>query len=60
MGIGKALLLAAEQWAQSRGLTLLMIRSNTRRTAAHAFYQAAGYELIKTSHTFQKDLDSGR
>jgi GNAT superfamily N-acetyltransferase len=59
-GVGKALLTAAEQWARSRGLTLVMIRSNTRRTAAHAFYQAAGYELVKTSHTFKKDLDSGK
>jgi GNAT superfamily N-acetyltransferase len=58
MGIGKALLLAAEEWTESRGMSLLLIRSNIKRTAAHGFYQAAGYELMKTSYTFKKCMNS--
>jgi GNAT superfamily N-acetyltransferase len=53
-GIGQALLGAAEQWVQERGLSHMTIRSNTTRTAAHAFYQALDYDLVKTSNTFKK------
>jgi GNAT superfamily N-acetyltransferase len=53
-GIGRSLLDAAERWVQERGLTHLMIRSNTTRTASHAFYKSCDFELIKTSNTFKK------
>jgi GNAT superfamily N-acetyltransferase len=53
-GIGQALLGAAEHWVRERGLTHLTLRSNTTRTAAHAFYQALDYKLVKTSNTFKK------
>jgi GNAT superfamily N-acetyltransferase len=53
-GIGRALLSAAEQWVQANELTHLTIRSNTSRTAAHAFYQELDYEHVKTSNVFKK------
>jgi len=53
-GVGRALMLAAEQWARSRGLRQLTLRSNINRAEAHEFYITLGYELQKTSYTFNK------
>ena len=56
-GIGGALLEAAEAWAAERGCTTLYVRSNSIRQDAHSFYQHLGYQLVKTSLTFAKQLD---
>ena len=53
-GVGTVLLEAAEDWARGRGLGLVRLRSNQIRSGAHAFYRARGYEVLKTSLTFQK------
>ena len=44
-GVGKALVLAAEQWAWSKGAQRMEVTSGDHRPAAHAFYQAVGYSL---------------
>jgi ribosomal protein S18 acetylase RimI-like enzyme len=47
-GIGKALLQAAIAWTAERGLPTLRVRSNLVRTETHHWYQAAGFEIVKT------------
>ena len=55
-GVGKALLLRAEDWAKENQLSLIRVRSNVRREGAHRFYQREGYVLSKTSNMFTKTL----
>ena len=53
-GTGRALVEAAEQWARSRGLTTLTVRSNVTRQLSHPFYEALGYVREKTQHLYRK------
>ncbi len=55
-GIGRRLIEEAEHWAGAHGYLDIRLRSGLHRTEAHAFYQAIGYQLAKTSHLFQKLL----
>lgn len=55
-GIGKALLHAGEEWAKSRGLPLIRIRTNTKRSDAHRFYSREGYSIQKSWHLFTKEI----
>ena len=55
-GVGKVLMGRAEDWARRNGCHELWLRSNVTRKEAHRFYQALGYEIIKTSYTFRKHL----
>ncbi len=57
-GFGKLLLTRAEAWAKEQGLSVVRVRSSIRREGAHRFYLREGYALLKTGHTFQKDLVS--
>jgi GNAT superfamily N-acetyltransferase len=54
--IGAELLAAAEAWARERGVTRMIVRSRVTRERAHRFYEREGYELVKTSHVFEKPL----
>ncbi|MDR2219469.1 MAG: GNAT family N-acetyltransferase [Methylobacillus sp.] len=53
-GVGRNLVQAAEEWAYSRGLTTLTVRSNTARKHSHPFYESIGYERVKTQHVYTK------
>lgn len=53
-GAGRLLMQRAEQWAQSRGLGAVLLRSNVIRAGAHAFYEKLGYQTIKTQKVFRK------
>ena len=53
-GIGRALVDVAEQWARSRGLAALSVRSNVARELSHPFYEALGYVREKTQHVYRK------
>jgi GNAT superfamily N-acetyltransferase len=53
---GAALLAQAEEWARKRNVRTIRLRSNVVRERAHLFYLGEGYERIKTSHVFQKEL----
>jgi GNAT superfamily N-acetyltransferase len=53
-GTGRALVDAAEQWAQSQGLGTLTVRSNVTRQLSHPFYEALGYVREKTQHLYRK------
>jgi GNAT superfamily N-acetyltransferase len=55
-GIGRQLLIRAEQWAREKGMSEVLLRSNTRRADAHRFYLRENYEQIKTSSVFLKKL----
>lgn len=39
------LMVAAEEWARSSGLTRLTLETGARNVAARAFYRALGYDL---------------
>jgi N-acetylglutamate synthase-like GNAT family acetyltransferase len=55
MGIGKKLILAAENWAVEQGLKTILINSGNRveRQASHLFYEQMGYE-VKSSGFVKK------
>ena len=55
-GIGRLLVERAEQWAVSRGLTGMLVRSRITREDAHRFYLREGYERTKTQAVFTKEL----
>jgi GNAT superfamily N-acetyltransferase len=59
-GIGRALLLEAEKWAQQQQCSVVRLWSSVGRTAAHRFYEQLGYTSIKTQHSFAKSLDDER
>jgi GNAT superfamily N-acetyltransferase len=58
-GTGRALVDAAEQWAKSRGLASLTVRSNVTRELSHPFYEALGFVREKTQHFYRKRLRGG-
>lgn len=55
-GTGRALVHAAEQWAQRHGLTRMAVRSSVARTESHPFYERLGYIRAKTQHAYLKRL----
>jgi GNAT superfamily N-acetyltransferase len=55
-GIGRRLVTRAEEWALSRGLNEMLVRSRVSREGAHRFYLREGYERTKTSAVFAKHL----
>ena len=55
-GLGKALLLEAENWAQENGIRLMRLNSGINRTDAHGFYEHLGYVSEKEQKRFVKNL----
>jgi len=55
-GIGKALVRTAEEWAVTRHLNAICVRSNAARAESHPFYESAGYRRNKTQHFYVKEL----
>ncbi len=58
LGVGKALLAAAEEWARQRGQPSIRVRSNAARLESHPFYERMGYARIKTQHCYRKGVGS--
>lgn len=56
-GVGSRLVDALEQWAASRGLKQMTVRSNVTRAESHPFYERLGYLRTKTQHTYRKALE---
>jgi GNAT superfamily N-acetyltransferase len=54
--VGRALVERAEQWARSRGLSGIRLRSRVTRAEAHAFYRCLGYQPVKQQLQFRKEL----
>ena len=55
LGVGRALMARAEQWALERGCRYVNLRSKMSRAAAHAFYESLGYEHYKSQKAFRKE-----
>lgn len=55
-GIGRLLCQGAEEWARSCGVSKLRVTSRSTRAEAHRFYLRDGYEAVKTSMVFEKNL----
>ena len=55
-GIGRLLVKASEEWAVSRGMNLIVVRSNQVRIETRAFYEHLGYGVTKTQNVFRKAL----
>jgi ribosomal protein S18 acetylase RimI-like enzyme len=53
-GFGTALVQAGLAWAAERGLPTVRVRSNVVRADTHRWYQAAGFEVIKTQRVFSR------
>jgi GNAT superfamily N-acetyltransferase len=58
-GVGRALVSAAEDWAVSRRLGQVSVRSNVVRIESHPFYERLGYVRAKTQHAYRKALSPG-
>ncbi len=56
-GVGRQLVLHAEQWAREQGLVRIVVRSNALRTEAHFFYPVLDYVLAKTQRVYVKPLE---
>ena len=56
MGIGKALLFAAEDWAKQNHIKMMRLNSGMNRTDAHGFYEHFGYVSEKDQKRFVKTL----
>lgn len=59
-GAGRALVEAAERWAQRLGAETIVVRSRIERTESHRFYPALGYRETKTQKVYLKPLTEGR
>lgn len=61
LGIGKALLERAGEWADLQRNSELRVRSNTAREPyVKAFYLANGFELVKTQWVLKRPLTADR
>lgn len=56
LGVGRALVAAAEHWALQNGFSSIRVRSNITRTESHPFYERLGFERTKTQHAYKKPL----
>jgi len=56
LGIGAALLRAAEAWARTNRVGEVRLGCRITRTAAHGFYEQMGYRISKTQHRFVRVL----
>jgi GNAT superfamily N-acetyltransferase len=56
LGVGKRLCLEVEEWARSKSVPVVRVRSQIKREAAHRFYLRDGYRKVKTSFVFEKSV----
>jgi GNAT superfamily N-acetyltransferase len=55
-GVGRRLIGAIEEWAQTRGAKELSVRCRVEREEAHRFYETLGFRATKTQTVFRKRL----
>jgi GNAT superfamily N-acetyltransferase len=60
LGVGKALVAAAEEWTRGQGMKNIFVRSNVVRPDSHPFYENLGYRRAKTQHFYLKQLTAPR
>jgi GNAT superfamily N-acetyltransferase len=56
LGVGARLVSQAEEWACSRGLPSVRVRSRVARADAHRFYRRLGYREVKVQAVLDKPL----
>jgi GNAT superfamily N-acetyltransferase len=56
LGVGRRLCLEVEEWARSKSVPLVRVRSQIKREDAHRFYLRDGYRKVKTSLVFEKPV----
>ena len=56
-GVGRGLVVTAEEWLQSR-VQNIRVRSNVVRRQAHEFYKSMGYFMLKEQAMFGKDAST--
>jgi len=56
MGVGRALMKYAEEWAKAAGCSNVSVRSNVIRQESHAFYEGVGYTRVKAQYTYRKQI----
>jgi GNAT superfamily N-acetyltransferase len=56
LGIGRRLCLEVEEWARSKSVPMVRVRSQIKREEAHRFYLRDGYRKVKTSFVFEKPV----
>ncbi len=56
LGVGRRLCLEVEEWARSKSVPLVRVRSQIKREDAHRFYLRDGYSKVKTSYVFEKPV----
>jgi GNAT superfamily N-acetyltransferase len=56
-GIGRQLVVIAENWAKSQGATRISLTSGLQRNAAHSFYETLGY--TQSGLRFTKQVAEG-
>jgi GNAT superfamily N-acetyltransferase len=55
-GLGRRLMVWAEDWARGRGCVVVQLRSNVERQYTPPFYEGIGYTETKMARTFRKEL----
>jgi GNAT superfamily N-acetyltransferase len=53
-GVGRRLCVEIEEWARSKSVPVVRVRSQIKREDAHRFYLRDGYSKVKTSLVFEK------
>ncbi|MFA7254160.1 MAG: GNAT family N-acetyltransferase [Patescibacteria group bacterium] len=56
LGIGKLLMIRAEEWAEEQGSRTIKLSSNINRIESHQFYEKIGYKTTKDQRVFKKEL----
>jgi GNAT superfamily N-acetyltransferase len=56
LGVGRRLCLEVEEWARSKSVPIVRVRSQIKREEAHRFYLRDGYRKVKTSFVFEKPV----
>jgi len=56
LGVGRRLVGAIADWAQSQGAVELSVRCRVEREEAHRFYETLGFRTTKTQKVFRKRL----
>lgn len=56
LGVGRALVAAAEAWAMEQGFASIRVRSNVARAESRSFYRSLGFRLRKSQHVYDKEI----
>jgi GNAT superfamily N-acetyltransferase len=56
LGVGRRLCVEVEEWARSKSVPVVRVRSQIKREDAHRFYLRDGYRQVKTSLVFEKPV----